>query len=121
MPTHFDGRYCYALGLVAATLVQHGLTGYMSCVRNLAHPTSEWLAGGVPITMMMNIETRHGQPKPVIQKALVDLDGEPMAQLNRHRKQWAEEEAYGYPGPIQFYGDSSVTDQLPLTLALERR
>ncbi len=119
-PSHFDCAYCYALGLNASRLIQADLTGYMSAVRNLSRPVEEWSAGGVPITMMMNLERRHGKDKPVIQKALVDLQGPAFHLLEKHRKEWGEGESYRFPGPIQFAGDIAITDQLPITLSLEK-
>jgi diphosphate-dependent phosphofructokinase len=119
MPSNFDSEYCQALGYVAARLIQASATGYMAAVRNLARPSEEWTAAGVPLTSMMTIETRHGQPKPVIEKALVDLDGAPFATLQAHRTAWATDDHFRYPGPIQFAGDASVVEQLPITLILE--
>ncbi|MGE3954528.1 MAG: diphosphate--fructose-6-phosphate 1-phosphotransferase [Parachlamydiales bacterium] len=121
MPTNFDAQYCYALGFAAALLIQEGLTGYMASVRDLYRPTTEWKAGGVPITMMMNLERRHGKEKPVIQKALVDLKGAPFREFALRRGKWAEEDAFRYPGPIQYFGEERITDSLPATLSLEKK
>jgi pyrophosphate--fructose-6-phosphate 1-phosphotransferase len=118
-PSNFDADYAYALGYTASALIGAGKTGYMSSVRNLTAPASEWIAGGVPLTMMMNIERRHGEDKPVIRKALVDLKGNPFQMLKKHRNQWAVETCYVYPGPIQYFGPEDVTDQRSETLTLE--
>ncbi len=121
-PSNFDSDYCYSLGVTATLLIAAGKTGYMALVQNLTKPAAEWVAGGVPITMMMNMERRHGKMKPVIQKALVDLTGEPFKFLATHRKEWAKEVAgYIYPGPIQYYGPSEVCDQPTQTLKLEKK
>ena len=119
-PSNFDADYCYSLGYTASLLIGEGKTGYMASVRNTTHPASEWIAGGVPVTMMMNMERRHGEMKPVIQKALVDLKGEPFKYFAAHRDQWAKETSYIYPGPIQYFGPSEVCDQSTITLALEQ-
>jgi pyrophosphate--fructose-6-phosphate 1-phosphotransferase len=118
-PSNFDADYCYSLGYTAAALIQAGLTGYMACVSNLSEPARKWVAGGVPLTMMMNMERRHGQSKPVIRKALVELKGRPFKQFARHRSTWAIEDDYVNAGPIQYFGPSSVCDATSLTLALE--
>lgn len=118
-PSNFDADYCYSLGFTAAQLIGAGKTGYMSSVRNLTRPTAEWIAGGIPITMMMNMERRHGEMKPVIRKALVDLEGEPFREFARNREEWARETAYVYPGPIQYFGPSEVCDRPSRTLELE--
>ena len=120
MPSNFDADYCYALGRTAACLIASGVTGYMSSVQNLTAPASEWIAGGIPTTMMMNMERRHGEMKPVIQKALVDLEGKPFAFFAAHREEWAKNTSYIYPGPIQFYGAPELCDQPSHTLALEQ-
>ena len=121
MPSNFDADYCYSIGVNATHLIAAGKTGYMSLVRNLTKPAAEWIAGGVPITMMMNMEKRNGKMKPVIQKALVDLNGKPFQYLQAHREDWADPEtSYIYPGPIQYYGPSEVCDQPTRTLLLER-
>ena len=121
MPSNFDADYCYSVGVTATHLIAAGKTGYMSLVRNLTKPAAEWLAGGVPITMMMNMEKRNGKMKPVIQKALVELDGAPFKYLQEHRAKWASPDTnYIYPGPIQYYGPSEVCDQPTRTLLLER-
>ncbi len=118
-PSNFDADYCYALGYNAAMLINSGVTGYMSSVRNLVAPSVQWLAGGIPITMMMNMERRHGEMKPVIQKALVDLNGTPFQRFAAKRDHWALETCYMYPGPIQYFGPSEVCDQCTATLRYE--
>ena len=120
-PSNFDADYCYSLGYTAAVLMANGKTGYMSSVRNLTAPAAEWIAGGVPITMMMNMERRHGEMKPVIQKALVKLDGAPFKAFAAARDTWAKETAYVYPGPIQYFGPTEVCDQPTKTLQLEHQ
>lgn len=120
-PSNFDADYCYSLGYTAAVLMANGKTGYMSSVRNLTAPAEEWIAGGVPITMMMNMERRHGEMKPVIQKALVKLDGAPFKAFAAARDTWAKETAYVYPGPIQYFGPAEVCDQPTKTLQLEHK
>jgi pyrophosphate--fructose-6-phosphate 1-phosphotransferase len=120
IPSNFDADYTYSLGYTASVLISAGKTGYMSSVRNLTAPAAEWIAGGVPITMMMNMERRHGKMKPVIQKALVLLDGAPFQYFAKHRVDWADEkQSYVYPGPVQYYGPSEVCDQPTRTLLLE--
>jgi pyrophosphate--fructose-6-phosphate 1-phosphotransferase len=119
-PTNYDADYCYSLGYTAAGLAGFGLTGYMASVRNTTAPASEWIAGGVPITMMMNMERRQGQMKPVIQKALVDLNGAPFKEFAAKRAAWAAHTCYVYPGPIQFFGPTEVCDQPTKTLLLEQ-
>ena len=118
-PSNFDADYCYSLGYTASALIANGKTGYMSSVRNTTAPATEWIAGGVPITMMMNMERRHGEMKPVIQKALVRLDGAPFQAFAAQRDTWAKETAYVYPGPIQYFGPTEVCDQPTKTLQLE--
>ncbi len=118
-PSNFDADYCYALGYAAFMLVANGLTGYLSSVRNLSAPAAEWVAGGVPLTMMMNIEHRHGADKPVIRKALVELDGAPFKAFAAARGGWALETAYRFPGAIQYYGPTEVCDRPTETLLLE--
>lgn len=120
-PSNFDADYCYSLGVTASVLIGEGKTGYMSSVRNLNAPTNEWIAGGVPITMMMNMEKRHGHMKPVIQKALVELNGAPFKKLVECRNEWATKPSFVYPGPIQYFGPSSVCDQPTKTLELEQK
>lgn len=120
MPSNFDADYCYALGNTAAALIASGVTGYMSSVQNLTAPASEWIAGGIPTTMMMNMERRHGEMKPVIQKALVDLNGAPFKYFASQREDWAENTKYVYPGPIQYFGPSEVSDIISNTLRLEQ-
>lgn len=119
-PSNFDADYCYALGASAAQLVANGKTGYMAIVKNTTAPVAEWVAGGVPITMMMNMERRHGEMKPVIRKALVELDGAPFKAFAAQREAWAEQTAFVYPGPIQYWGPTEVCDQCTRTLALEQ-
>lgn len=120
IPSNFDADYTYSLGYTASVLISAGKTGYMSSVRNLTAPAAEWIAGGVPITMMMNMERRHGKMKPVIQKALVRLDGAPFKYFAKHRVDWADEkQSYVYPGPVQYYGPSEVCDLPTRTLLLE--
>lgn len=120
-PSNFDADYCYSLGYTAAALIGAGKTGYMSSVRNTTKPASQWVCGGVPITMMMNMERRHGADKPVIQKALVELDGAPYLYFVSQREKWSTETAYVYPGPIQYFGPSEVCDQVTRTLELEQQ
>ena len=119
-PSNFDADYCYSLGYNAFMLIQYGYTGYLSKVSNLHRPAEEWVAGGMPITKMMNMERRHGQDKPVIRKALVELDGNPFRYFAAHRAQWALETCYVFPGAIQYFGPSEVCDQPTRTLALEK-
>ena len=119
-PSNFDADYCYSLGYTASMLIANGKTGYMSSVRNTTAPAAEWIAGGVPITMMMNMERRHGEMKPVIQKALVKLDGAPFKKFAACREEWAKETAYVYPGPIQYFGPTEVCDEPTKTLQLEQ-
>ncbi len=119
-PSNFDADYCYALGTSAAQLIANGKTGYMAIVKNTTAGTDEWKAGGVPITMMMNMERRNGEMKPVIRKALVELEGKPFKTFAAQRDQWAKETCYVYPGPIQYWGPSDVCDQTTKTLALEQ-
>ena len=120
-PSNFDADYCYSLGFNAAALLGAGRTGYMSSVRNTIEDADKWIAGGIPITMMMNMERRHGADKPVIRKALVELDGAPFKYFAAHRAEWAVETAYVYPGPIQYFGPSSVCDLTTMTLKLEKK
>ena len=119
-PSNFDADYCYALGASAAQLIANGKTGYMAIVKNTTASTDEWKAGGVPITMMMNMEKRNGEMKPVIRKALVDLNGKPFKTFAAQRDKWAKETCYVYPGPIQYWGPASVCDLPTKTLALEQ-
>ncbi len=119
-PSNFDADYCYSLGFNAFALINNGLTGYLSSVRNLTAPANEWVAGGVPLTMMMNMEKRHGEMKPVIQKALVKLDGPVFKQLEENREEWAMNDRYLFPGAIQYFGPSCVCDVTTCTLQLER-
>ena len=119
-PSNYDADYCYALGTSAAMLMANGKTGYMAIVKNTTAPAAEWVAGGVPITMMMNMERRHGEMKPVIKKALVRLDGAPFKTFAAKRDKWARETCFVYPGPIQYFGPSEVCDQPTKTLQLEQ-
>ena len=120
-PSNYDADYCYSLGYNASRLIAAGKTGYMSVIRNTTAPAAEWIAGGVPITMMMNLERRNGAMKPVIRKALVELDGAPFKYFDSKRDEWAEQTAYVYPGPIQYWGPSEVCDQTTKTLQLEHK
>ena len=120
-PSNFDADYCYALGTSAAQLIANGKTGYMAIVKNTTASTDNWKAGGVPITMMMNMERRNGQMKPVIRKALVELDGKPFKAFAAKRDEWAKNTAYVYPGPIQYWGPAEVCDQPTKTLILEQK
>ena len=119
-PSNFDADYCYALGTSAALLIASGKTGYMAIVKNTTANTDNWKAGGVPITMMMNMERRNGEMKPVIRKALVELDGKPFKAFAAHREDWSKNTCYVYPGPIQYWGPSEVCDVTTHTLALEQ-
>ena len=119
-PSNYDADYCYSLGYNAAALIGAGRTGYMSSVRNTIKPAAEWIAGGIPITMMLNMERRHGADKPVIRKALVELDGAPFKEFAAKRDQWAKETSFVYPGPIQYFGPSCVCDLVTKTLTLEK-
>ena len=119
-PSNFDADYCYSLGYNAAMLIQYGFNGYLSKISNLSKPAEEWVAGGMPITKMMNIERRHGEDKPVIRKALVELDGKPFKFFEDNRDKWAVETAFVFPGAIQYYGPSEVCDLTTRTLALEK-
>ncbi|MCW3806239.1 diphosphate--fructose-6-phosphate 1-phosphotransferase [Plebeiibacterium marinum] len=120
-PSNFDADYCYSLGYTASVLIAEGKTGYMSSVRNLTAPAEKWIAGGVPVTMMMNMERRHGEMKPVIQKALVKLDGAPFKALCAKRDDWALNTKYVYPGPIQYFGPTEVCDLPTKTLVEESK
>ena len=119
-PSNFDADYCYSLGTSAVQLIANGKTGYMAIVKNTTEKAENWIAGGVPITMMMNLERRNGEMKPVIRKALVDLDGAPFKEFVKLRSKWAKETSYIYPGPVQYWGPSDVCDQTTRTLALEQ-
>ena len=119
-PSNFDADYCYSLGYNAFMLIQYGYTGYLSKISNLSKPADQWVAGGMPITKMMNMERRNGEDKPVIRKALVELDGAPFKYFAEHRGEWAVNTDYTYPGAIQYYGPSSVCDLTTRTLALEK-
>lgn len=120
-PSNFDANYCYSLGYTASRLIKAGKTGYMASIRNTTAPASEWIAGGVPITMMLNMERRHGEMKPVIQKALVDLEGAPFKAFAEHRETWAKKTSYIYPGPIQYFGPDEVKEQPTMTLKYEQQ
>lgn len=119
-PSNYDADYCYSLGYAASLLIANGKTGYMSSVRNTTAPADQWIAGGVPITMMMNMEKRHGEMKPVIQKALVRLDGKPFQAFAAKRDEWSINTDYVYPGPIQYFGPTEVCDQPTKTLQMEQ-
>ena len=119
-PSNFDADYCYSLGYNAFMLIQYGYTGYLSKVSNLSKPAEEWVAGGMPITKMMNIERRNGEDKPVIRKALVELDGAPFKFFEAHREEWAVKTSFTYPGAIQYFGPTEVCDLTTRTLALEK-
>ena len=119
-PSNFDADYCYSLGYNAFMLIQYGYNGYLSKVSNLSSPAAEWVAGGMPITKMMNVERRHGEDTPVIRKALVELDGAPFKYFEAHREEWAVKTAYVYPGAIQYYGPTEVCDITTETLKLEQ-
>ena len=119
-PSNFDADYCYALGYTAFMLIASGVTGYLSSVRNLTAPAAQWTAGGIPLTMMMNMEQRHGSKKPVIRKALVELDGKPFKEFAAHRDDWAVNTSYLFPGAIQYYGPTEVCDLTTKTIQLER-
>lgn len=119
-PSNFDADYCYSLGYNAFALIQFGLSGYISSIRNLTKPAEKWIAGGIPLTSMMNMEKRHGKQKPVIKKALVELDSAPFKEFSQNREKWAVEECYIYPGPIQYFGPAEVADITTETLQLEK-
>lgn len=119
-PSNYDADYCYSLGYTAAALIGAGKTGYMSSVRNTTASADQWIAGGIPVTMMMNMERRHGEMKPVIRKALVELDGAPFKFFQSNREAWAVGTEYVYPGPIQYFGPTEVCDQTTVTLKLEQ-
>jgi len=120
-PSNFDADYCYSLGYNAFALVNFGQTGYLSSIRNLTQSADNWIAGGTPLTMMMNMEKRHGEFKPVIQKALVELDGPVFKKLQANREDWALNDKYKFPGAIQYFGPSSVCDITTVTLQLEQQ
>ena len=119
-PSNFDSDYCYSLGYNAFMLIQYGYTGYLSKISGLSKPAAEWVAGGMPITKMMNMERRHGEDKPVIKKALVELDGAPFKYFEARRDEWSKTNSYVYPGAIQYYGPREVCDTTTVTLALEQ-
>ena len=118
--SNYDADYCYALGISASELISNGKTGYMAIVKNTTAPAEEWIAGGVPITMMFNMERRNGEMKPVIRKALVDLNGKPFKEFASHREEWRRNTCFVYPGPIQYFGPTEVCDQPTMTLKLEQ-
>ena len=120
-PSNFDANYCYGLGYTAAMLIASGVTGYMSSLRNLTFAPVNWIAGGIPITMMMNMERRHGEMKPVIRKALVELDGAPFLKFAKERDAWKIGTCYTYPGPIQYFGPAEVCDRPSMTLVYEQK
>lgn len=119
-PSNFDADYCYSLGFNAFMLIASGLTGYISSITNLSAPAAEWKAGGIPVTMMMNMEQRHGEKKPVIKKALVELEGKPFKEFASKREEWAKKTSFTYPGAIQYYGPDEVCNQPTITLKLEQ-
>jgi pyrophosphate--fructose-6-phosphate 1-phosphotransferase len=119
-PSNFDADYCYSLGFSAFVLIASGLTGYLSSVRNLTAPADQWIAGGVPLTMMMNMERRLGSQKPVIKKALVELEGRPFKAFAAERDAWAVKTSFVYPGAVQYYGPPEICDQPTITLRLEK-
>ncbi len=119
-PSNYDADYCYALGCTAAQLIFAGKTGYMASVRNTVAPADEWVAGGAPLSMMLNVEHRRGKEHPVIKKALVDLEGRPFKEFASHREEWARETEYVFPGPIQYFGPSELCDKPTKTLQLEK-
>ncbi|AEL18210.1 diphosphate--fructose-6-phosphate 1-phosphotransferase [Borreliella bissettiae] len=118
-PSNFDSDYCYSLGYNAVVLILNGLTGYMSCIKNLNLKPTDWIAGGVPLTMLMNMEERYGEKKPVIKKALVDLEGRPFKEFVKNRDKWALNNLYSCPGPVQYFGSSEIVDEITETLKLE--
>ncbi len=120
-PSNFDADYCYSLGYTTAALLGAGKTGYMASVRNIALPAEKWIAGGIPLTMMMNIERRHNKDVPVIRKALVELTAPPFKEFASQRSTWGKGVDYVYPGPIQYFGPKSVCDQPSITLSLEHQ
>ena len=120
VPSSFDANYTYALGYNAAVLALNKCSGYLSSVRKLTKKPQDWECGGIPLTMMMNIERRKGKEKPVIRKALVELKGEPFKFLSKNREAWAMSESYVFPGPIQFFGPAEVTDMTTITLVFEQ-
>lgn len=119
LPSNFDANYCYTLGLSSALLIDHGVTGSMCAVQNLALPPAEWEIAAVPLTSLMDLEVRKGKEKPVIQKALVDLESKVFAHFSTHRDTWALEDMYQCPGPIQFFGPKEISDSVPHTLKIQ--
>jgi pyrophosphate--fructose-6-phosphate 1-phosphotransferase len=120
-PSNFDADYCYSLGYNAFALIQMGLNGYLSCIKNLTQSADKWEAYGIPLTMMMNMEKRHGELKPVIKKALVELEGPVFKEFEKHREKWALEDCYIFPGSIQYFGPPEVCDTTTITLQLEQK
>jgi pyrophosphate--fructose-6-phosphate 1-phosphotransferase len=120
-PSNFDADYCYSLGYTASALIGTGKTGYISSVRNMTQSSDKWIAGGIPLTMMMNLERRHGKDKPVIKKALVELDQKPFLSFAAQRNEWALNDDYQYPGPIQYFGPTEVCDLTSTTIQIERQ
>ncbi len=118
MPSNFDAQYCYSLGYVAALLINEGLSGYMSALANLKSPIEKWIPKGIPLTSMMNIEERDGKKKPVIKKALVELNGNSYKLLKENNLSWQFEDSYIYPGPIQYFGEKELTDEIPMLLRI---
>ena len=116
LPSNFDANYCYSLGRGASYLIAGGYTGYMCCITNLTSIADEWGVMGLPITSFMTIEKRKGKDKPVIKKALVDLDSKAFGELGKNREKWAREDDYVYPGPIQYFGEDDLVDSTPLTI-----
>ena len=121
LPSHFDSNYCYAIGHVTALLIDQKATGYMACVQNLTENVKDWTIAGAPIASMIHLEERKGKMKPVIRKALVELEGLPFQKFNNQREGWKTEDDYVYPGPIQFFGPSKITDTITQTLHLEQQ
>lgn len=119
LPSNFDATYCYALGHVAAILVNEKCSGYIAAISNLTMPAEKWQAKGIPLAGMLHIETRQGKDKPVIKKALVDLKGKPFLYFQKMRSTWQSEDRYRYPGPMQFFGDRELTDLPPLSMLFE--
>jgi pyrophosphate--fructose-6-phosphate 1-phosphotransferase len=119
-PSNFDADYAYGLGTVASLLIGYGKRGYVACLQDLHKPVSDWRPCGIPLTSMMNMERRHGKDKPVIKKALVELDGKPFEYYSANREEWAKTDSFIFPGPIQYFGPSNVCDRQPTSLLLEK-
>lgn len=119
LPTNFDSNYCFSLGLIAALLVKEKKSGYMACVKNVSASPKEWIAGGVPLTSMIHLEERKGKLKAVIRKALVDLESASFLKFKKERERWKMSDDYRYPGPIQFFGSSKMTDEIPMTVKMD--